>query len=93
MFMRGLEIFFARRFLFSGKSHSVINIVSMVSAVAVGIPVAAMVILMSVFNGFETLVSAMYRNFDPEILVRPAVGKVFDVSAIDTAAIAALPEI
>ena len=93
MFRRGLKIFFARRFLFSGKSHSVINIVSMVSAVAVGIPVAAMVILMSVFNGFETLVSAMYRNFDPEILVRPAVGKVFDVSTIDTAAIAALPEV
>ncbi len=89
--MRGLETFFARRFLFSGKSHSVINIISRVSAVAVGIPVAAMVILMSVFNGFESLVSAMYRSFDPEILVKPAAGKVFDVSRLDTAAIAALP--
>ncbi len=88
--MRGLENFFARRFLFSGKSHSVINIISRVSAVAVGIPVAAMVILMSVFNGFETLVSAMYREFDPEILVRPARGKVFDMADIDTAAVASV---
>ena len=89
--MRGLETLFARRFLFSGKSHSVINIISRVSAVAVGIPVAAMVILMSVFNGFESLVSAMYRNFDPDILVRPVEGKVFDIAKLDTASIAALP--
>lgn len=88
--MRSLETFFARRFLLSGGAHSVINIISRVSAVAVGIPVAAMVILMSVFNGFESLVKSMYRNFDPEILVAPRQGKVFDVAELDTAALRAV---
>lgn len=51
--MPRLPLFFARRYLFSKKSHSVINIVSGVSAFSVAIPVMAMVILLSVFNGFE----------------------------------------
>ena len=80
----------ARRFLFSPKSHSVINIISRVSMVAVGIPVAAMVILMSVFNGLDDLIRRMYTEFDPDLMVRPAEGKVFDPAILDTGAIAAL---
>ena len=82
--MSRLASLFARRYLFSPKSHSVINIISVVSAVAVGVPVAAMVILLSVFNGFEGLVRNMYGEFDPDILVVPAQGKVFE--SIDRAA-------
>ncbi len=82
--------FIARRFLFSPKSHSVINIISRVSMVAVGIPVAAMVILMSVFNGLDDLIRRMYTEFDPDLIVRPAEGKVFDPALLDTDAIAAL---
>ncbi len=85
-----LSDFIARRFLFSPKSHSVINIISRVSMVAVGIPVAAMVILMSVFSGFDDLIRKMYRDFDPDLLVAPAEGKVFDPRTLDTAAIEAL---
>jgi lipoprotein-releasing system permease protein len=73
-----LAALFARRYLFSPKSHSVINIISWVSAVAIGVPVAAMVILLSVFNGFEGLVKQMYGEFDPDIAITPAQGKVFD---------------
>ncbi len=69
---------FARRYMFSAKSHAVINIISAVSAVAVGVPVAAMVILLSVFNGFEGLVHDMYGEFDPEVAIMPAKGKIFD---------------
>jgi lipoprotein-releasing system permease protein len=80
----------ARRFLFSAKSHSVVNIISRVSMVAVGIPVAAMVILMAVFSGFDDLIRRMYRDFDPDFLVAPAEGKVFEVRSLDMAAIGAL---
>lgn len=80
--MPRLQYFFARRYLFSKKSHSIINIISVVSALAVAIPVMAMVILLSVFNGLEDLVKSMYRNFDPDLLITPARGKVFDISDI-----------
>ena len=58
-----------------------INIISVVSAVAIAVPVAAMVILLSVFNGFEGVVRAMYRGFDPDLIVLPAEGKVFEVDS------------
>lgn len=74
---------FARRYLFSRKSHSVINTISRVSAFAVGVPVAAMVILLSVFNGFEELVKGMFRDFDPDIAISAAEGKVFDTGSFD----------
>ncbi len=61
--------------------------------VAVGIPVAAMVILMAVFSGFDELIRQMYRDFDPDFLVRPAEGKVFDVVALDAEKIGALEEV
>lgn len=75
--MKKLQFFIAKRYLFSRKSRSVINIISRVSAFAVGIPVAAMVILLSVFNGFEGLVKSLYNDFDPDIAVMPVEGKVF----------------
>lgn len=77
-----LSFLFARRYLSSRKSLSVINIISRVSIFAVGVPVAAMVILLSVFNGFEGFVKGMYTAFDPDILVTPAKGKVFDAEEI-----------
>ena len=64
----------ARRYLFSRKSHSVINIIAGVSLVAVAVPVAAMIILLSVFNGFETLVRQMYAAVDADIEIRAAAG-------------------
>lgn len=73
--MPRLPLFFARRYLFSKKSHSVINIVSGVSAFSVAIPVMAMVILLSVFNGFEGLIKSMYRSFDPDIRITPVPGQ------------------
>lgn len=81
--MARLTSLFAKRYLLSPKSHSVINIISRVSAVAIGIPVAAMVILLSVFNGFEGLIKSMYNDFDPDIAIVPAEGKVFDAAEID----------
>lgn len=70
----------ARRFLRSPRSHSIINVMSWISVVAVGVPVAAMVILMSVFNGFDGIVRTMYSDFEPELTIAPARGKVLTAS-------------
>lgn len=88
-----LSQLFARRYLFSPKSHSVINLIAGVSVVAVAMPVAAMIILLSVFNGFEQLARSMCATFDADLTVMPVRGQTFDAAAIDTAAVAALPEV
>ncbi len=67
-----MEWLFARRYLISRKSHSVINIIAGVSLLAVAVPVAAMIILLSVFNGFETLVRQMYAAVDADIEITAA---------------------
>ena len=86
--MGRISSLFARRYLSSRGSLSVINIISRVSIFAVGVPVAAMVILLSVFNGFDGLVKSMYGVFDPELVVVPAEGKVFDIASVDEEAFA-----
>ena len=58
---------FAIKYLTSRKSHSVINVIATVSMLAVVVPVAAMVILLSVFNGFESLVRDLYKVVDADI--------------------------
>lgn len=87
--VRWLPYFIAGRYLRSRKSHSVINIISGVSVAAMATPVAAMVILLSVFNGLEGMVRTLYRAVDADITIRAAEGTVFDVAAVDTAAICA----
>lgn len=87
--VRWLPYFIAGRYLRSRKSHSVINIISGVSVAAMATPVAAMVILLSVFNGLEGMVRTLYRAVDADIAIRAAEGTVFDAAAVDTAAIRA----
>lgn len=87
--VRWLPYFIAGRYLRSRKSHSVINIISGVSVAAMATPVAAMVILLSVFNGLEGMVRTLYRAVDADITIRVAEGTIFDVAAVDTAAIRA----
>ena len=89
MMVRWLPYFIAGRYLRSRKSHSVINIISGVSVAAMATPVAAMVILLSVFNGLEGMVRTLYRAVDADITIRAAEGTVFDAAAVDTAAIRA----
>ena len=85
-----LPLLFSRRYLFSKKSHSVINIISGVSVFAVAMPVAAMIILLSVFNGFEELVKQMASTFDADLTVTPREGERFPAERIDTAALACI---
>ena len=82
---------FARRYLFSRKSHSVINLIAGVSVISVAVPVAAMIVLLSVFNGFEELVRSMNSHFDADLTVFPREGQTFAIAALDTAALRRTP--
>ena len=70
-----LNTFIARRYLFSKKSHNAINIITAIAVMGIGVATAAMICVMSVFNGFRDLVSSLYSTFDPELVVVPAKGK------------------
>ncbi len=72
--MPNLESHIAWRYLFSKKGHNAINIVSGISAAAVAVVTAAMISVLSVMNGFGTLVEHMFSEFDPVLLVVPTEG-------------------
>ena len=86
-----LALFIARRYLFSPKSHAVVNRIAALSVAAVAMPVAAMIVLLSVFNGFEGLVRSMATVFDADLTVAPRRGVVFRMQELDTAALRAVP--
>ena len=72
-----LPLFIARRYLFAKKSHNVINIISAISAVGMAIGTAALIIILSIYNGFDELVKSTLSNVEPDILITPTKGKVF----------------
>lgn len=67
--------FIARRYLFSQKSTNAINVISGISVVGVAVATMALVVTLSVFNGFHDLVAGLFTNFDPQIKVVPVKGK------------------
>lgn len=73
-----VEWFIALRYLFSKKSHSIINIISGVTLVAISVPMAAMIIVMSIYNGLDEVLKSLYSNFDAQISITPKEGKFFD---------------
>lgn len=67
----------AKRYIFSKKSHHSINIISAISVLGITIATAAMVCILSVFNGFEGMVADLFTTFDPELKVEAREGKYF----------------
>ena len=67
--------FIARRYLFSKKSTHAINIISAISVVGVAVATMALVVTLSVFNGFHDLVATFFTSFDPQLKVQPVEGK------------------
>ena len=67
----------AWRYLFSKKSHNAINIVSGVSAAGVMVATAALICVLSVMNGFSSVVEQMFSQFDPELRIEAREGKFF----------------
>lgn len=88
-----LSLLFARRYLFAKRSTNAINIITGISVVGVAIGTAALILVLSVFNGFEDLLSNLFGYFNPEIKVIPAKGKTFRPDSLVLAEIRQLPDI
>ncbi|MBK7869958.1 MAG: ABC transporter permease [Saprospiraceae bacterium] len=76
-----LSLKIARRYLFAKKSTNAINIITGISVFGIAVGTAALVLVLSVFNGFEDLIGEMYSNFNPDVKILPAQGKTFDVDS------------
>ena len=79
--MNNVPLFVAWRYLFARKSHNAINIVTAVSAAGIGIGTAAMICVLSVLNGFGSLVQDMFSAFNAQLRIESVEGKTF---AVDT---------
>ena len=77
------ELFIARRYLFAKKSHHAINIISGISVLGVAVATMAMVVTLSVFNGFQDLVADLFTAFDSELRVTPKDGQTIEVKDKD----------
>jgi lipoprotein-releasing system permease protein len=72
------SIYIAKRYLFSRKKMHAINIISGVSMLGVFVGSAALIIILSVYNGLEEVILSAYSNFTPELRIEPRQGKTFD---------------
>lgn len=78
---RNFSFYIARRYMFSKKSVGAINVISFISVAGVAVGTMALVIVLSVFNGFHDLVASLFTNFDPQIEVVPVKGKTINADA------------
>lgn len=85
--------YIAKRYLISKKSHNVINIISWISVLGIAIGTAALIIVLSAFNGLQFLVEDLYASFDPEIKIVAAEGKTFNSEEFPKDKILALEEV
>ncbi len=88
-----ISFFIARRYLFSKKSTHVINIISGISIVGVAVATMALIVTLSVFNGFSDLVATLFTAFDPQLEVAPAQGKTAPADDPALTAIRNLPQV
>ena len=88
-----LPLLIARRYLFGKKSTNVINVITGISVLGITIGTAALIIILSVFNGLEELISGMFNSFNPPLKVSPIEGKSFHEDSINLADIISLDEV
>ncbi len=84
---------FALRYIRAKKSTQAINVISWVSMGAIAVGAAALIIVLSVFNGFEGLVKSLYSSFYPELKISPQLGKTMIVPASRLDSLKRLPEV
>ena len=72
-----LSRFIAWRYLFAKKSHNVINIISIISAAGIAVGCAALVVILSIYNGFDSIVRDLNDSHTADVMISPATGKVF----------------
>lgn len=75
-----VPFYIAKRYLLSKKKRNAVNIISWISILSISIGSAALVIVLSAFNGLEQLVESLFESFDPDIKIETVKGKVFDTS-------------
>ena len=75
--MSHLPLRFAIRYLFARKSYNVINMISGIGVAGMAVGTAALIVILSVFNGFNRLVADSLSHAKADLVVRPATGKVF----------------
>ena len=85
-----LPLYISGRYLFSRKSTNAINIITGIATLGISVGTAALILILTVFNGFEDLVNGMMGNFNPDVTVTPVSGKTF---RIDSTQMLALGEI
>ncbi len=73
-----LPLFIAGRYIFAKKSTHAINLISIISGMGIFVGTAALIIILSVFNGFEKIAISMFGSFSPDVLISPRQGKFFD---------------
>ena len=72
-----LSLYIAKRYLFAKKSRNAINVISAVSVAGVAVGTMALIIILSVFNGLEMMVTSIFNTFDPDLKITAAEGKTF----------------
>ena len=87
------SFYIAKRYLFSKKSHNAINVISGVSVCGVALATLALVCTLSVFNGFQDLVTTMFTAFDPELKITAVSGKVFNAQDDRIQSLKQMPEV
>ncbi|MFW5645040.1 MAG: ABC transporter permease, partial [Bacteroidota bacterium] len=70
-----LSFYIAKRYLFSKKKRNAINVISLISVLGVTVGVAALVVVLSVFNGFDQVIKSLINAFDPDIKITTVEGK------------------
>ena len=93
MFKGGLHFLFAWRYFKAKKSTNAINIIAWISIGAMVMGTAALILVLSVFNGFEGLVKSLYSSFYPDIKISASVGKVITISQQQLQQLKAVPGI
>lgn len=73
-------LFIAKRYLFAKKSRNTINLISAISVVGVSVGTMALIVVLSVFNGFDSLVHSLFNAFDPDLKITVKEGKRFSAS-------------
>ncbi|MCQ2255404.1 MAG: FtsX-like permease family protein [Bacteroidaceae bacterium] len=86
-------LFISRRYLFSKKSTHAINLISLVSMLGVAVATLALIVTLSVFNGFHDLVATLFTSFDPQVQITPARGKSFSADNDKLLKVKTLPEV
>lgn len=88
-----LEGIIAVRYLFATRQRSVANTISWISLVGLLVSTAALIVVLSVYNGIGNLTKSLFGTFDPELLIEPAEGKTFHTADFDYAALCADPDV